>query len=82
VSTYLVAYANGDFEHLESSYTSPLSGTTRPLRIYGISGSFLTYRQLLNAASSKPPRTTSSRPNTPWTSRQRLARSAFRCQPH
>ena len=35
MSTYLVAYANGVFEHLESSYTSPLSGKTRPLRIYG-----------------------------------------------
>jgi aminopeptidase 2 len=34
VSTYLVAYANGPFEYLESSYTSPLSGKTRPLRIY------------------------------------------------
>ena len=35
VSTYLVAYANGPFEYLESSYTSPLSGKVRPLRIYG-----------------------------------------------
>lgn len=34
MSTYLVAFANGDFKHLESSYTSPLSGKTRPLRIY------------------------------------------------
>lgn len=34
MSTYLAAYANGDFKHLESSYTSPLSGKTRPLRIY------------------------------------------------
>lgn len=34
MSTYLVAYANGDFRHLESAYTSPLSGKTRPLRIY------------------------------------------------
>ncbi|KAF9650846.1 hypothetical protein BDM02DRAFT_3217429 [Thelephora ganbajun] len=31
MSTYLVAYANGVFEYLESSYTSPLSGKTRPL---------------------------------------------------
>jgi aminopeptidase 2 len=37
VSTYLVAYANGPFEYLESSYTSPLSGKTRPLRIYATS---------------------------------------------
>ncbi|KAI0933743.1 hypothetical protein AcV5_005813 [Taiwanofungus camphoratus] len=33
MSTYLVAFANGHFTHLESSYTSPLSGKTRPLRI-------------------------------------------------
>lgn len=35
MSTYLVAFANGIFEHIESSYVSPLSGKTRPLRIYG-----------------------------------------------
>jgi aminopeptidase 2 len=35
MSTYLVAWANGPFEHLESSYTSPISGKTKPLRIYG-----------------------------------------------
>jgi aminopeptidase N len=34
MSTYLVAYANGRFAHLESSYKSPLSGKVRPLRIY------------------------------------------------
>lgn len=34
ISTYLVAWANGDFKHLESSYTSPLSGRKVPLRIY------------------------------------------------
>ncbi|KAJ8489143.1 hypothetical protein ONZ51_g3140 [Trametes cubensis] len=34
VSTYLVAYAVGPFEYLESSYKSPLSGKVRPLRIY------------------------------------------------
>ncbi|KAG8679239.1 Aminopeptidase 2 mitochondrial, partial [Ceratobasidium sp. 395] len=34
MSSYLVAFANGHFEHLESAYTSPLSGKTRPLRIY------------------------------------------------
>ncbi|CDO74266.1 hypothetical protein BN946_scf184643.g6 [Trametes cinnabarina] len=34
VSTYLVAYANGPFEYLESAYKSPLSGIVRPLRIY------------------------------------------------
>ncbi|EMD34526.1 hypothetical protein CERSUDRAFT_86618 [Gelatoporia subvermispora B] len=36
MSTYIVAWANGQFGHLESSYTSPLSGTTRPLRIYAM----------------------------------------------
>ena len=40
MSTYLVAYANGVFEYRESSYTSPLSKKTRPLRIYGMSMSF------------------------------------------
>lgn len=34
VSTYLVAWANGDFRHLESSYTSPLTGRKVPLRVY------------------------------------------------
>jgi aminopeptidase 2 len=34
MSTYLLAFANGEFVHLESSYKSPLSGKTRPLRIY------------------------------------------------
>jgi aminopeptidase 2 len=36
MSTYLLAIANGDFMHLESSYISPLSGKVRPLRIYGV----------------------------------------------
>ncbi|OCH95247.1 hypothetical protein OBBRIDRAFT_788437 [Obba rivulosa] len=34
MSTYIVAYANGHFGYIEDSYTSPLSGTVRPLRIY------------------------------------------------
>ncbi|KAI0792895.1 hypothetical protein C8Q75DRAFT_751852 [Abortiporus biennis] len=34
MSTYIVAFANGNFSHLEDSYTSPLSGKVRPLRIY------------------------------------------------
>lgn len=34
VSTYLMAWANGNFKHLESSYVSPLTGKTIPLRIY------------------------------------------------
>ena len=36
MSSYIVAFANGHFEYLESSYTSPLSGKKRPLRIYGM----------------------------------------------
>ena len=35
MSTYLLAFANGEFAHLESSYKSPLSGKVRPLRVYG-----------------------------------------------
>ncbi|KAH8986246.1 leucyl aminopeptidase [Lactarius hatsudake] len=34
MSTYLLAFANGEFVYLESSYKSPLSGKVRPLRIY------------------------------------------------
>ncbi|TIC23268.1 hypothetical protein E3Q12_02146 [Wallemia mellicola] len=34
ISSYLVAWANGHFKHLETSYTSPISGKVRPLRIY------------------------------------------------
>ncbi|KAJ7185799.1 leucyl aminopeptidase [Mycena filopes] len=34
MSTYLVAFANGDFQYLESAFCSPLSGRTVPLRIY------------------------------------------------
>lgn len=34
ISTYLMAWANGNFKHLESEYKSPLTGKTIPLRIY------------------------------------------------
>ncbi|CAG7846066.1 Aminopeptidase 2; Flags: Precursor [Serendipita indica DSM 11827] len=34
ISSYLVAYANGPFEYIEDHYTSPLSGKTRPVRMY------------------------------------------------
>ncbi|KAJ6582902.1 leucyl aminopeptidase [Mycena vulgaris] len=34
MSTYLVAYANGEFQHLESAFCSPISGRTVPIRIY------------------------------------------------
>ncbi|KIJ42373.1 hypothetical protein M422DRAFT_75548 [Sphaerobolus stellatus SS14] len=37
MSTYIVAYANGPFKHLETSYTSPLSGKKRILRVYATS---------------------------------------------
>ncbi|GAA6024593.1 hypothetical protein JCM8202_005070 [Rhodotorula sphaerocarpa] len=33
MSTYLAAWANGDFEYLESSYTSPLTNRVVPLRV-------------------------------------------------
>ena len=35
MSSYIIAYANGPFAYLESSYTSTLSGKVRPLRFYG-----------------------------------------------
>ncbi|ESK92478.1 leucyl aminopeptidase [Moniliophthora roreri MCA 2997] len=34
MSTYIVAYANGRLEYIESTYTSPLTGNKIPLRIY------------------------------------------------
>ncbi|KAF9077341.1 leucyl aminopeptidase [Rhodocollybia butyracea] len=34
MSTYIVAYANGQFEYIESSFTSPISEKTRPIRVY------------------------------------------------
>ena len=34
MSTYVVAWANGPFKYLEDTYTSPLSGAVRPLRVY------------------------------------------------
>jgi aminopeptidase 2 len=34
MSTYIVAFANGGFEYLESSVVMPLSGKTLPLRVY------------------------------------------------
>ncbi|PVG02822.1 putative AAP1-alanine/arginine aminopeptidase [Serendipita vermifera] len=34
ISSYLVAYANGPFEYIEGSYTSPISGKVRPVRMY------------------------------------------------
>lgn len=53
MSTYVVAYANGHFRYLEGSYTSPLSGKTRPLRTYGeqLSVEFTQTRWLKHAPS-------------------------------
>lgn len=34
VSTYLIAWANGEFEHIESSYVSPLTSRVVPMRVY------------------------------------------------
>jgi aminopeptidase 2 len=36
MSTYIVAFANGHFEHLETSVVMPLSKKTVPLRIFGM----------------------------------------------
>jgi aminopeptidase 2 len=36
MSTYLVAFANGPFEYIETTVTLPVSNKTIPLRIYGI----------------------------------------------
>ncbi|TCD67017.1 Aminopeptidase 2 mitochondrial [Steccherinum ochraceum] len=34
MSTYIVVFANGPFTFIEDSYKSPLSGKSRPLRVY------------------------------------------------
>lgn len=34
VSTYLVAWGNGEFKYIEGSYTSPLTGRKVPMRVY------------------------------------------------
>lgn len=34
VSSYLVAWANGVFEHIDGSFTSPLTGKKVPMRVY------------------------------------------------
>jgi aminopeptidase 2 len=36
MSTYIVAYANGPFTHVESSFNSSLTGKACPVRIYGV----------------------------------------------
>ncbi|GJJ10179.1 hypothetical protein Clacol_004405 [Clathrus columnatus] len=55
MSTYLVALANGDFKHLESSYVSPLSGRTRPLRIYDVKAkTLIQYEQAFNIEFALP----------------------------
>jgi aminopeptidase 2 len=36
MSSYIVAFANGHFEYLETSVVMPLNGNTLPMRIYGI----------------------------------------------
>ena len=55
MSTYLLALANGEFVHLESSYKSPLSGKVRPLRIY--SKLFVCLSARLPSHVHQPPRT-------------------------
>lgn len=34
MSSYIVAFANGHFAHIETSVVMPLSGKTIPLRVY------------------------------------------------
>jgi aminopeptidase 2 len=34
MSTYLVCFANGEFGYVEDSFKSPISGRTRPIRLY------------------------------------------------
>lgn len=36
MSSYLVAYANGSFKHLETSTISPLTEKVIPLRVYSM----------------------------------------------
>lgn len=61
MSSYLVAWAVGDFKYIEDSYVSKLSGRTVPLRIYG---------------ASLLPRAFSSRMFTPTDARLSLSASA------
>lgn len=48
MSTYIVAFANGDFKYLESSVVMPLSGKTIPLRIYGKQWPHTLYHNILS----------------------------------
>ncbi|KAI3613212.1 leucyl aminopeptidase [Moniliophthora roreri] len=47
MSTYVVAYANGRPEHIESIYTSPLTGNIVPLRVYASSSNIQQCHYLL-----------------------------------
>lgn len=40
MSSYLVAFANGPFKHVETSVKMPLSGKSIPLRVYSMSLTF------------------------------------------
>jgi len=40
MSTYIVAFASGPFEYIESTVTLPISNTTIPLRVYGLQHGF------------------------------------------
>lgn len=93
MSTYLLAYANGPFEYLESSYKSPLSGAVRPLRIYGarpslrarprrrVHAPFPDFASLSCSFSARVqrPRTASTRRSSRSTSRRRCSRCTSRC---
>jgi len=67
MSSYIVAYANGHFKHLEKSVVMPLSGKTIPLRIYGSWRPFLQICKPTNP--NQPPPTTSIRHSLHSTSR-------------
>jgi aminopeptidase 2 len=36
MSTYILAFANGPFAHVEGSFTSALTGKVRQVRVYGV----------------------------------------------
>ena len=67
MSSYLVAFANGPFEFLETSVVMPLSGKTVPLRIYSEGSCHSLF--LLVLMESQPLRILSIRPSLPLMSK-------------
>jgi len=68
MSTYIVAFANGHFDHLETSVVMPLSKKTVPLRIYGWLPLF--FQANLIRCVIQPHRTTSAKPSLRWMSKR------------